>query len=107
MPADTVATAVLAANTGQAFDWPSGANVMRLSGATTAGAAYSFAVNFHSTSATWPSTSMAATTATTSINHVIHGNDSQFYQLGSTATSTGFSLVSPTSGIVTVEFWKR
>ena len=105
VPADTMATAVLAATTGEAFDIPSGAAIMRITGVTTANGAYAFAVNIGSTQAVWPSADATATTNTTSLNVIVHGNDARFFQLPS--GTTGLSLISATSGIVSMEFWSR
>lgn len=107
VPSDTVGCAVLAANAGEAFDWPTGTNVVRLSGATTAGGAYAFVFNAGSTGATWPSSDSVGTTASSGWNAMVPTGGSVMYQISSTASSTGFSVVSPTSGIVTFEFWKR
>ena len=64
-----------------------------------------FVFNNGTTSAVWPSTSHAGTTVSSGLNAMVHGNDSMIYQVP--GGSTGFSLVSPTSGIVTMEYWKR
>lgn len=102
-PPNTVAAAMVSA-TGSALDYPSDADVMRLSGATTAGAALAFAVNLASTSAAWPAAASTATTATTGQNIVIPTGESKIFRIP--GDSTGFSLISGTSGIVTVEFWR-
>lgn len=107
LAADTFACAVLAAGTHQAFDYPStGCDIVRLSGATTAGAAYGFVFNNSSTSASWPATSQNATTAgATQANALVPPGEARLFQVP--RGSTGFSLIGGSSGIVTIEFWKR
>ncbi|HVA19349.1 MAG TPA: hypothetical protein VMU55_04170, partial [Solirubrobacteraceae bacterium] len=48
-PSDTCNTILLAAGVGQAMDWPAGTSIARLTGQSTAGAAYNFYANLQST----------------------------------------------------------
>jgi hypothetical protein len=108
VPADHMAVAVLAAGTAQAFEYPSGTHLVRLAGVTTAGAAYGFVFNALSSEARWPAAS-TMTTGSTALNIVIPPGGSMFYQIpgNGTAGTTIFSLIGGTSGIVSVEFWRR
>ena len=99
---DTVATFLLAAATGQAQDLPAGATNARLTGLTTAGAQYNFYVLWGSTGAATPSSGLT-TSSTGSIQPVL---GTRTFQV-STGLSTGFSVISPTSGYITAEFWHR
>lgn len=106
VPADTVIRTVLTAATGQAYDYPSGAQIMRLTGLSSAGGSYSFYLNALSTgavSATTVDSSAQSSAASSGLNYMI--TSGQFFQIP--GGSTGFSLVSPTSGCVTVEFWRK
>lgn len=103
-PPDTVATLALAGATGEAQDYPSNTDVVRVSASTTAGAAQAVAFNATSTGAVWPSADVAATTATTNLNALIPAGESRVYRIP--RGSTGYSAVMGTSGIVTFEFWK-
>lgn len=108
IPADTQAHAVLAAGTGQAFDMPASAGMMRLAGLTTAGAPLGFYLNMGSTKAQQPTTSATGSTGSTDLNIAIPAGGPYYTQIaGGTAGTTGFSLVAPSSGIVSMEFWKR
>jgi len=103
VPADTVAVAVLTAAAASAFDKPTGATHLRLSGVTTAGAAFGFAANIGSTKAQWAGASASAATASSRQNAVIPPGRSAVFQL--LGECTGISLISGTSGMVSMEFW--
>lgn len=105
VPADIMANYVMTAGTGQAADWPDGANVVRFRGATTAGAAYAFAVNMLSTQAVWPAATVTATSDSTGRNTIVPAGNDLTLQVPS--DSTGFSLIGGTSGIVSIEFWTK
>lgn len=102
---DTVGQRVLAGGTGEAVDYPTDTDVVRLSAATTASGVYGFVFNPSSTAAAWPADDQSSTTASTGLNIVVPPGESRIYQRPS--GSTGFSLISGTSGIVSYEFWKR
>lgn len=99
---DQMAVLLLAAATGQAIDLPASATHARLTGLTTAGAQYNFHVMWGSTGAATPSS--GATTTTTGNPQPVLGT--RTFQI-STAGSTCFSVISPTSGYVYAEFWHR
>lgn len=100
VPPDTVSTILLGGATAQSLDWPSSAQIAKLTGVTTAGAQLNFYVNMHSTAAAVPS---SGTTSTTGVSFPILGTDT-FQVPGS---STGFSVIAPTSGYVHVACWKK
>lgn len=101
LPPDTVATLLIAGSSGQAMDWPSGTNMARISGVSTAGASLNFHVNLSSTKAAAPS-SGTSTEGTTGFQHPVMG--SALFQV---SASTGFSVASLSSGYIMVECWKR
>lgn len=101
---DTSLNTALTGVTGNAIAYPAGATHMRLSGASTAGAPWSFIFNPTSTGAAWPSTaSSGATTSSSGVQILISAPT--MYQIP--GDQTNFSLISGTSGIVTAEFWKK
>lgn len=108
---DTVGAAVLAAGTGEAYDYPSNTDLVRISVAstelTTLGASYQYAAAFNpsSTAATWPTTDQAGTTASSGLNIIVTSAFPKIFQVP--RNSTGFSLVSPIAGRVSMEYWKR
>lgn len=108
LPTDGYGCFLLAANAAQAMDYPSGAGIIRLACATTAGAVLALAFNPTSTSAQWGSSiapSSGVTTATSLQNAVIPPGSPMTYQVP--AGSTGFSVIAPAAGVASVEFWKR
>lgn len=105
LPADTMANHVMTAGTGQAANWPTGAQLVRFSGATTAGGVYAFAVNMVSTKATWPAATVTATTDSTGLNILVPAGKHMTLQVPS--DSTGFSIIGGSSGLISVEFWKK
>lgn len=99
-PADTVAAAVVAtANTAVGADWPTGAQLFRY---TPHALAY---LNPYSTAVTVPASASSGTSATTGLNMAYSPNVDRIMQVP--AGSTGFSYVSATTGIGSVEFWKK
>lgn len=103
---DTVGQIVFAANTPQAFAWPSSeAEYIRLQGASTAGAGLGFAANLVTTGAHWPAASIAISTASSGLQTIVPPGGSLL--MARPAGSTGFSLVMPTSGIMSAEFWHK
>src|SRR5262245_1147703 len=102
---DSIAVFALAANTGQAADYPSDAAVMRVAFSSSAGAALGGVFNGNSTAAAWASTHTATAGTTAADSLIPAGVGEGWYQraLG----STGYSIVSPTSGYCHIEFWRR
>lgn len=101
VPPDTVVTLLIAGSSGQAADWPSGTQMVRFTGVSTAGAQLNFNVNLFSTKAAAPS-SGTSTEGTTGFQYPVLGRAE--FQLPS---STGFSVAALSSGYVMVECWKR
>lgn len=82
---------VLLSTTPQAFDMPSGAAYMNFS------ATVDFAVKIGSTGVAWPSTNVLDGSGS-EINPTVRG-------IGSTKSSTGFSVVAGSSGLLTIGFF--
>lgn len=101
-PPDTVVNLVLAANTHQAADWPTGTQVLRVSGISSANSAFCFYINARTTAAALPVNGTSATTASTLQQLAVIG--SRYMQVP--ASSTGFSLYASSSGYCVVECWK-
>ena len=107
-PTDAIAFLVLSAGTAQAVDYPSGTEIVRLSGMTTAGAVLGFVVNINTSGAALGSSvvpSSGVTTATSQQNVICPAGWSLTYQLP--GGSTGFSVVAGAAGYVSAEFWGR
>lgn len=119
LPPDTVQTMLLAAGTGQSFDWPNSTGgaaanaaendcqLVRFTGMTSASAQLGFMVNLYSTQATVPTSGTSATTGTTagSTGNSIPVLGSREFQVP--GYSTGWSAISLTPGYVLVEIWKK
>jgi len=107
VPADTQTMVVLAANTAQAFDWPTDAHVVRLTGATTGSStpynAFAFVLNPVSTYAVWGS-SFSASTSSSGQNTLVDGPTGKWFRIPD--ASTGFSVAAGQPGLVGIEFWK-
>ena len=115
VPADKTMIILLAAGTPQASDWLStgssamtnaataGIGMVRATGMTTAGGAFLFNVNWHSTGAA-SSPSTGDYNGSTQCSALIASGPSAFQIPGG---STGFSVGAPTSGYVMLEMWKK
>ena len=100
---DTIGGTALA-QTVQVFDYPAGARVMRLSLMSSI-AGFSAVINPVSTNVALPTSALSgAAGATLSSGHNICFNGDKLLQI--TAAATGYSLLSPSSGYVSIEFWK-
>lgn len=93
---DAIGTMVAAAGTAQAFDTPSGAGFVSF-----ASNGIDFYVAFGSTNAAVPTTS---STPGTTANRSIPNPDVR--NIGSTASCTGISIVSPSTGVIVMEWFK-
>lgn len=91
---DTIGIAVLVAATGQAFDVPAGAGFVSF------GADCNFIARYGSTSAQVPTSSSTAGSTSGEVNPTARN-------IGSTQSCTGISLISATSGIVTMSWYSR
>lgn len=102
---DTVLSLQMTAGSGQAFDYPTGCDLVRVSvGSSVAGQGVAY-FNGVSTGAVLPTTSHTITTATTQLNVPITPGEGRIYQRP--RGTTGFSLIAPTSIQACVEFWSR
>ena len=95
----------------QAMDWGSTlAQIARITGETTAGAAMALYANLVSTHAAVPSSGSSTTTGTTAGstgNNLPVGINPNHREFLIPAWSTGFSVASYSSGIAIVEVWRR
>lgn len=103
---DSVLSLLLTAATAQAFDYPTGSDMLRITaGCTAPGGAASVFFNPSSTAAVLPTTAGVITTATSGHNIPITPGDSRMFQRP--RASTGFALICGTSLSIAVEFWSR
>lgn len=102
---DTRLSLLLTAATGQAFDYPTGTDIVRITAGSTASGFGTVFFEPASTAAALPTTGAIITTAATSGALVITQGEERLYQRP--RGTTGFSLISPTSSYVSVEFWSR
>lgn len=103
---DTALSLLLTAASAQAFDYPTGTDLFRISAASTAaGVSGPVAFNPSSTAAAVPTTSGAISSSAGGQNILLSAGDARMYQRP--RGSTGFSLISPSSMSVSVEFWSR
>lgn len=102
---DTALALLLTAGSGQAFDYPGGCDLVRVSAGSTAAGFTTVYFNPNSTGATVPTTAGAVTTASSGINIAVSVGDAKTFQRP--RGSTGFSLISASSLTCSVEFWSR
>lgn len=97
---------LLTAGTAQAFDYPTAADLLRITvGTTVASIAGLVFFDLTSTGAALPTTGAVVTTANTSGGISVTGNEARMYVRP--RSSTGFSLISGSSFPVCIEFWTR
>ena len=102
---DVVLALQMTAGTGQAFDYPTGTDLVRVTvGSSVAGQGVAF-FNPSSTGAVLPTTPATATTNTSGHNIPITPGEGRMYQRP--RGSTGFSLIAPSSVQTCIEFWSR
>src|SRR5712691_4732829 len=121
-PADSVQTLFLTGgSSGQAMDWPNstggaaanagvaGANLVRFSAMSSAGAEFRAMVNLNSTFASVPASGTSVTTSTTQGStgnaYPIFGLYGKMFQIP--GYSTGWSAAALTSGYVIAEIWRK
>lgn len=98
VPPDTVGVAIIStALAVVAQDWPADAQLV------TFGSTMGFFANMRSTHANVPSTNQAGTTVSSGLQEYLQSGVT--YQIP--GGSTGYSLVAPTSGVVTLSFWRK
>jgi len=106
LPADTCTTFLLTGgSSAQKADYPSGAGIMRITPATTAGAAFQCFLCADSSNAAVPAAGTTQSTATSSGVTCLPVPFQMTYQVP--GGSTGFSVAAYTSGNVQVEFWRK
>jgi len=99
-PADTVAAAVVSvAGTPVAADWPTHAEIFRF---TPHALSY---LNVYSTNVAVPATASSGTTSSSGLNIACQPNVERIMAVP--GGSTGFSYVSTSTGVGSVEFWSR
>jgi hypothetical protein len=102
---DTTLNLLLTAATGQAFDYPTGTDLFRVSAGSTISGAASLTFNPSSTAAALPTTGGAVSSTVGGQNIQVAVGDSRPYQRP--RGTTGFSVIAGSSMSVTVEFWSR
>ena len=103
---DTRLALLLTAATAQAFDYPTGTDIIRITIASTlAGVPGPVSFQLESTGAALPTTGALATTSLTTGGVLMIVGQERIYQRP--RGSTGFSLIAGSSLSVGVEFWQR
>lgn len=101
---DTKLSLLLTAGSAQAFDWPTGTDIFRITVGTTGdGGPVYFSPS--STAVTLPTTSGLISTAASSGGFLIAPEAEKMYQRP--RASTGFALISGSSVPVCIEFWQK
>lgn len=99
---DTVATIVTtAASAVVAQDYPSGAHLMEIN----AGSTRQIYFNFSSTQAHIPAASISGTSSSSGVQAIVSGGKPLRFQIPD--DSTGYSVISASTGIATVCFWRK
>lgn len=95
---DTVGTVVISsANAVVAQDWPDNAQLVAF------GSTMGFWLNAVSTEVNIPTTNQEGATGSSDLNeYVEHGFRQQI-----TADATGYSITAPTSGVISLSFWRK
>lgn len=106
---DTVLGLLLTASSVQAFDWPANTDLVRVTAGSTAQGFGTIFFNPLSTSANLPTTaavfSTGSTASSTLMNIAITQASPVTFQRP--RSSTGFSVISPTSSYLSVECWTK
>lgn len=104
-PPDMVHTMLIAGSSGQAMDWGSTlAQLVRLTGLSTAGAAMNFLVSLNSTKAAAPSSGLSTGSTSGDLVGMVVMSQLTVQIPGG---STGFSVAALSSGYVRAEVWKK
>ena len=99
-PADTVGAVIVStALAVVSNDWPSGAKVARFAGSI------GYYVNAFTTGASVPSTAQSGSTSSTGRSVYQPPETPRTLQIP--GDSTGYSITSPSSGVITAEFWSK
>lgn len=102
---DTTLSLLLTAASPQVFDYPTGANLMRITAGSTLAVSAPVFLNPSSSGAAVPSTSGTVTTGSTLQQLSIVPGEARWYQIP--GGSTSFSLISGSSNSVGIEFWGK
>lgn len=103
---DTRLALLMTANSGQAFDYPTGTDVIRITvGSTITSLGGPVSLQLESTGAALPTTGAIVTTSLSSGGILMNSGESRMYQRP--RGSTGFSLIAGSSYSIGVEFWSR
>lgn len=102
---DTTLCLLLTAATGQAFDYPTGTDLYRITPGSTAAGVSNIFFNPSSTAAAVATTAGTISSTVGGQNIVVGVGDQRTYQRP--RGSTGFSLIAASSLPVSVEFWGR
>lgn len=113
VPSDAVASVTLVAATAAALDWPTStnntgnANMARIAAMTTLGVALAFVLHPSGTGAALTGSSIFSTGSSALSSNwgvIVPSGEIIFQILGG---STGFSIIAPLAGQVTIETWQR
>lgn len=102
---DTTLCLLLTAATGQAFDYPTGTDLFRITPGSTIQGASNIFFNPSSTAAAVATTAGTISSTAGGQNILIGVGDTRVYQRP--RGSTGFSLIAGSSMPVSIEFWSR
>lgn len=103
---DSKLSLLLTAGSPQAFDYPAGTDLVRISAGSTQGSLGVIFFTPNSTGAALPTTgAVVVTTHDSSGGIAITPGEDKVYQRP--RSSTGFSVISPSSAYFCVEFWSR
>lgn len=102
---DNALQLLLTAATAQAFDYPTGTDLIRVTAGTTFANAGVVSFNPSSTMAAVPTTGGTISSSVGGQNLLISAGQARMYQRP--RASTGFSVISPSSHSIGVEFWSR
>lgn len=103
-PPDSIQRMLIASSSGQAMDWSSTlAQMVRLTGVTTAGVAMNFFASLNSTAAAAPSSGLSTGSTAGALPSVAVMGEATFQIPGG---STGWSVAALSSGYISAEVWK-
>lgn len=106
---DTILGLLLTASSVQAFDWPTATDLVRVTAGSTAQGFGTIFFNPLSTSAALPTTGAVFSTGSTASSSLMNIAITQAAPIvfQRPRSSTGFSVISPTSSYLSVECWTK